>query len=80
MNVNRTFGHLEICINFVIQFKECLLGFIIETIHANLNCFTFVTKDRVCAKDVNQTASRDDLFNTTIIEGLTDDIAQSTRR
>ena len=54
--------------------QECLLGFIIETIHANLNCLCFVSEDRVCLHNVNQAAGADDLFNTTIIEGLTDDV------
>ena len=66
--------HLKVSINFIIQFQECLLSFIIETIHTNLNNLCLVTKDIVCLDNVNQAAGTDDLFDTTIIEGLTDNV------
>ena len=67
-------GHHKVSINLVIQFQECLLGFIIETIDTDLNCLCLVVEDAVCLYDVNQAASGDDLLNTTIIEGLTDNV------
>ena len=72
--------HLKVSINFIIQFQECLLGFIIETIHTNLDGLCLITKDVVCLHNVNKTAGTDDLFDTTIIEGLADNICPVRRR
>jgi hypothetical protein len=65
---------LEISINFVIKFQESLLGFIIKTIDADLNCLCLILEDTKGTDDVNQTTSADNFFNTTIIEGLADDV------
>ena len=46
-------GHHEICIDFIIQFQECLLGFIIETIDADLNCLCLIVEDAVSTNDVD---------------------------
>ena len=61
-------GMYEISINFIIQFEECLLSFIIETINADLDCLCLVFKNIECFDDVNQTASADNFFDATIIE------------
>ena len=66
--------HYEISINFVIQFQECLLGFIIETIDTDLDCFCLVSKDAVCLDDMDQSAGGDNLIDTAVIEGLADDV------
>ena len=67
-------GHLKVSINFIIKFQESLLGFIIETIDANFNCLCFVTNDAVSTDDVDQTTSGDNILDTTIVEGLADDV------
>ena len=72
-------GHLEISIHLVIQFQECLLGFIIKTIHAHLDCLCLVLEDAVSTDDVNQSAGADDFLNTTIVEGLADDVSPVTK-
>ena len=51
-----------------------MFGFVVKAVDAHLDCFCFVTKDAIGTDDVDQAASGDDLFDTTIIEGLTDDV------
>jgi hypothetical protein len=62
------------CINLVIEFQEGSFGFIVKTIDANLNCLCLILEDAVGTDDMNQAAGADDFLNTTIIEGLTNDI------
>ena len=66
--------HLEISINFVIQFQKCLLSLIIKTVHTYLNCLRFIVKDTICLNNMNQATSTDNFLNTTIIKGLTNNI------
>ena len=67
--------HLEINVHFVIKFQERLFGFIIESSGTNIDRLRLVTKDAVGTDDMNQTTSGNDLFDTTIIEGFTNDIS-----
>ena len=66
--------NLHVCINFIIEINERLLCLIIETVDANLDCFHAITPDSVCTDNVNQTTGADYFINTTVLEGLTDDV------
>ena len=59
---------MEISIHLIIKFKECLLGFVVKTIHAHLNCLCLVLEDTIGTNNVNQTTCADNFLNTTIIE------------
>src|SRR6056300_756474 len=65
---------LEVSIHLVIQFQECLLGFIVKAVDANLDCLCLVLENAVGTDNVDQAAGANNFLNTTVIEGLADNI------
>ena len=66
--------HVEVSIYLIVEFHECLLSFIIESIDTDSNCLCLISEDAVSTDDMDQTTGGDDFLNAAIVEGLADDI------